>query len=235
MFNKALGFQAIAADSKIRLVPSWPADGLPPPTASLLSVASRQGLLAAAGPEAVIIASTESVRQAFSAPGISDGQIKTFTPQLTLGVGTRVSQVAFSADEKYLVISAEHGGGLAVYNVEALMKGSTQVDFELSTNGISLRAMVPNPTPEKAELFAIVTTDGKLLMANLNSRQFLSSAQGQILRNGVSCVSWSTRGKQLVAGFGNGSCLQMTPEGESKAEIPRPNTLKGDQHGEKHP
>jgi nucleoporin NUP159 len=192
-------------------------------------------LLAAAGPESVIVASMESVRQAFSAPETANGQIKPFSPQLTLGIGTRVSQLAFSADENYLVISAENGGGLAIYRVEALMKGSTQVEFEIPTNGISLRAMVPNPTPEKAELFAIVTSDGKLLVANLNTRQFLNTAQGQILRDGVSCVSWSARGKQLVAGFGNGICIQMTPEGESKAEIPRPSNIDGDQHGKKYP
>ena len=174
---KALGFQSVAGDSKIRLVPSWPANALPSATASLLSIASRKGLLAAAGPESVIVASTESVCQAFSAPGSADGQIKSYSPQLTLGLGTRVSQVAFSADERYLVISAEHGGGLAIYSVETLMAGSTRVEFELSTNGISLRALVPNPTPEKAELFALVTTDGKLLVANLQTHQFVNSKQ----------------------------------------------------------
>lgn len=235
MYDKALGFQAIAGDSKIRLVPSWPADALPPSTASLLSIASRNGLLAAAGPESMVIASTKSVRDAFSAQGLADGQIKPYHPQLTWGVGSRVSQVAFSADESYLVISAENEGGLAIYSVEAILKGSTRVEFELNTDGIPLRAMVPNPTPEKAELIAIVTIDGKLLVANLQTRQFVDGTRGQILRDGISCVSWSTRGKQLVAGFGNGTCLQMTPEGESKAEIPRPSTIEADHHGNQDP
>lgn len=138
--------------------------------------------------------------------------------------------MAFSADESFLVISAETGGGLAVYDVPALMQGSTQAAFELSTNGVSLRALTPNPTPEKAELFAAVTIKGDLMMANLKSRQFLSSPTGQTMKDGVSCVSWSTRGKQLVAGLGNGTGFQMTPEGEGKAEIPRPLGLDGDQH-----
>ena len=212
-------------------MPSWPADGLPPPTASLLSIASRTGLLAAAGPESVIIASTQSVRDAFSAQGLTDGHIKPFNPQLTIGVRQRVSQVAFTADERYLVISAEREGGLAIYSVESIPKGSTQIEFEISTDGVPLRAMVPNPTPEKAELIAIVTTSGKLSVANLQTREFLNGKQGPILREGVSCVSWSTRGKQIVAGFGDGTCIQMTPEGESKAEIPRPNSIETHQHG----
>lgn len=194
-------------------------------------MASHKGLLAAAGPSSVIIANTGSIRQGFSTLDSVDGNTKHFTPQLTLDIGMRISQIAFSADENRLVISAENGGGLAVYSVQALLEGNRQAEFELSTNGNALRSMLANPTPEKAELFAIVTTNGELMMANLNTRQFLDSAQGQTLRHGVSCISWSARGKQLVAGLGNGTCFQMTPEGEVKAEIPRPDTLLGDQHG----
>ena len=228
--EQALGFQTLAGEAKVRLLPSpWPSSALPPPTASLLSIASRKGLLAAAGPETVVLAGTESVRQAFSNPG--DGDTKSFKPQLTLDIGTRVSQVAFSADEEYLVISAENSGGLAVYEVQALAHGTTKSAFVLPTNGISLRSLVPNPTPDKAELFAAVTSQGGLMIANLKTRQFLAGPQGQIMKDGVSCVSWSNRGRQLVAGLGNGTCYQMTPEGEGKADIPRPPAVEGDQHG----
>lgn len=171
------------------------------------------------------------MRQALLSAGPAEGEVKSFAPQLTLNTGVRFSHVAFSADESYLVISAQNGAGLAVYNVASLLRGSTEVEFEQTTYGCPLRALVPNPTPEKAELFALVTTDGKLMMANLKTRQFQNSSQGQIFKDGVSCVSWSTRGKQLVAGLGNGTCLQITPEGEAKAEIPRPSDLEGDQHG----
>ncbi|KAF6240008.1 hypothetical protein HO173_001616 [Letharia columbiana] len=229
--TEALGFQAIAGETKLQLLPSpWPIDSLPPPTASLLSVAPKKGLLAAAGPESVIVAGTESVRQGFSAESVADGTTKPFTPQLTLNVGMRVSQVAFSADESFLVLSAENGGGLAVYDVQSLMQGSTESAFQLTTNGTALRALLPNPTPERAELFAAVSTNGQLLMANLKSREFFSGPQGQLLKDGVSCVSWSARGKQLIAGLGNGTCYQMTPEGEGKAELSRPPGLDGDQH-----
>ena len=197
----------------------------------MLSVASRRGLLAAAGPESVVIAGTESVRQAFSASNITENNIKPFTPQLNIDIGTRVSQVAFSADEEHLVISAENGGGLAVYEVQALMQGRTDSLFQLATNGSSLRSLVQNPTPEKAELFAVITSNGELMMANLKTREFLKSTQSQVMKDGVSCISWSTRGKQLVAGLGNGTCYQMTPEGEGKAEIPRPPDLQGEYHG----
>lgn len=230
--EQGLGFASLAGEAKIRLLPSaWPGDSLPPPTASLLSVASRKGLLAAAGPESVVVAGTESVRQAFSAPGNADQNIKLFTPQLTVNIGTRISQVAFSADEEYLVISAENGGGLAVYEVQGLMQGQTTPAFELATNGASLRSLIPNPTPEKAELFAVITNNGDLMVANLKAQRFLNGSQGQILKSGVSCVSWSAKGKALVAGLGNGTCYQMKLEGEGMAEIPKPPDLEGDHHG----
>jgi nucleoporin NUP159 len=146
----------------------------------------------------------------------------------------RVSQVTFTADENYLVLSAEVGGGLAVYEVQALLNGSKRVAFEMSTNSTSLRALVPNPTPEKGELLAAVTTKGELMMANLVEKNFVSGANRQILKDGVSCVSWSTKGKQLVAGLGDGSAYQMTPEGQGKAVIPRPPNIGLNHHGE-HP
>jgi nucleoporin NUP159 len=196
-----------------------------------MSIASNKGLVAAAGPDTVIVATTESVRKAFEGPATGDGNLKPFQPQLKLSMPMRVSQLAFTADESYLVLSAEVGGGLAVYDVQALLQGSTQTAFELPTNGQALRALIPNPTAEKGELLALVTNDGNLMIANLKERKFNTGPNGQVLKSGVSCVSWSTKGKQLVAGLGDGTAYQMTPEGEGKAVVPRPpNAATGD-HG----
>lgn len=196
-----------------------------------MSVASQKGLLAAAGPNAVVVAIIDSVRKAFEAPKSGESNIRPFQPQLTLPMPMRVSQVAFTSDENYLVLSAESGGGLAVYEVQSILNGSTNSAFEMPTNSASVRALIPNPTPEKAELIAVVTTDGKLLMANIKERNFVAGSTGQILKDGVSCISWSTRGKQLVAGLGDGTAFQLTPEGEGKAEIPRPPSVDPNHHG----
>jgi nucleoporin NUP159 len=231
-FTQALGFLALGGEAKVQLLPSqWPSDNLPPPTASLMSIASQKGLLAAAGPDAVIVASTDSVRKAFQEPRSGDSEVRPFRPQLTLPMPMRVSQVAFTADESHLVLSAEIGGGLAVYEVQSLLSGSTERAFEMPTNSLALRALVPNPTAEKGELLAIVTKDGKLMMANLKEKNFVSGANGPVLKEGVSCVSWSTKGKQLVAGLGDGSCFQMTPEGEGKGDIPRAPNVDLNYHG----
>ncbi|KAI1206397.1 uncharacterized protein F4807DRAFT_229402 [Annulohypoxylon truncatum] len=221
--TEALGFLSLSGDAKLRLTSPW--SPLPTDNASLISIAPRRGLVAAAGPDAVILASTEAVRQAFNSPKDGDNDIRSFEPQLKLPLPIRICQVAFTADEAYLILSAEQGGGLAVYDVQSLQQGSTQTAFEIPTNGESLRVLAPNPRPEKGELCAVVTTEGKLLMANMKERNFQSGTNGQILKDQVSCVAWSNRGKQLIAGLGDGTIQQMTPEGTIKAEIPRPPSL----------
>lgn len=218
-----LGFLSIAGDSKVRLTTPWAS--LPAPTASLLGIASKKGVIAAAGPDQITIATSESVRKGFEGPKEGDSEIRSFEPQLKLPMPMRISQLAFTADENYLILSAETGGGLAVYEVQSLLSGSTNSAFELSTNGESLRALAPNPTAEKAELCAIVTTNGNLLMANLKERRI-----SNVLKPQVSCVGWSSKGKQLCAGLVDGTIHQMTPEGEGKAEIPRPSDI-GNHHG----
>lgn len=216
--TEALGFQTLNGDSKVRLTTAWSSP--PAPTSSLLSIASRKGLVAAAGPDEVILATTESVRKAFEAPRDGDSDVRPFEPRLKIPMPMRVSHISFTADENYLLLSAESGGGLAAYEVQSLLQGSTNAAFELSTNGESLRLLAPNPAPEKAELCAVVTNSGNLYIANLQARSISSSLKDQ-----VSCVGWSTKGKQLCAGRGDGTIHQMTPEGDVKAEIPRPSDL----------
>ncbi|KAI1657824.1 hypothetical protein F4813DRAFT_395996 [Daldinia decipiens] len=221
--TEALGFLSLSGDAKLRLTSQWS----PPPSnnASLLSIASQQGLVAAAGPDGVVLAPTEAVRKAFYSPKDGDDDVRAFESPLTLPSPIRICQLAFTTDGAYLILSAEERGGLAVYETQALQQGSTETAFEIPTNGEPLRALVPNPSQEKSELCAVVTNEGKLLMANMKERGFISGSTGQVLRNQVSCVAWSNKGKQLVAGLGDGTIQQMTPGGEVKADIPRPPDL----------
>lgn len=121
---EGLGFLSIAGEAKVRLLPTpWPQANLPAPTSSLLSVASRKGLVAAAGPDSIVLAKTESVRKAFEGPKTGGSHTRLFQPELLIPMPMRVSQLAFTADEEYLVASAEVGGGLAVYSVQTLLQG----------------------------------------------------------------------------------------------------------------
>lgn len=78
--------------------------------------------------------------------------------------------------------------------------------------------------PDLAAFCALVTTNGILLMADLKERKIST------LCTQASCATWSSKGKQLVAGLADGSIRQMTPDGAEKAQIPSPPGL-GDYHG----
>lgn len=231
--TESLGFLSIAGETKLRLLPQgWPADSLPPSTASLFSIASNKGLIAAAGPDSLVIATTESVRQAYKSSDVqAENNIKPFTPQTTIPI-PRVSQVAFSADESCLVIAAEQGGGLAVYDVQAILQGNKEPAFQMATNGIAVRALVPNPATDAAHFFAVVLANGQLSLANLKERQLVSGSNGTVFRESVSCVSWSAKGKQMVAGLEDGTAVQYDHQGNAKAQIPRPSQLEGQLPGE---
>lgn len=185
--------------------------------------------MAAGGPDAIYLSSTESARKAFSADKTGDTEFRAFEPQVKIPMPMRVSHLAFTPDEQYLILSAEQGGGLAVYETQALLQGSSQAAFEISTSGESIRALVPNPMPELAEFCAVVTTNGNLLIANLKEKSLVSSPNGPVIRSQVACGAWSTKGKQLVAGLSDGTVVQMTPDGAEKAQIPKP-TAFGDVH-----
>jgi nucleoporin NUP159 len=196
-------------------------------------VASSKGLVAAASPSELVIASTESIRNTWASGPASANNVKTFNPEAKTTV-PRLSHVAFSADENVLVVAGEREGGLTVYQTDALTVGQIKPALEVSTNLQALRALAPNPNVQFTELFAAVTTGGELIVADLKAGQLRDVAHGEVngvvLQRGVSSVAWSNQGKQLVAGRADGTVVQMTPNGTPKAEIPRPPSLEGEKH-----
>ena len=225
-----LGFKAINGDSKVRLLPSpWPTDALPPPSSSLFALASRKGWVAAAGPDALVFTNTEKLREAFRVDKTSDNNLRPFQADLSISV-PRLGQVVFSADENVLLVSAQDSGGIAAYSVESLQNGNTSPQVQVSTNNTSLRALVPNPAPDSAKLVAAVTSNGELLIADLQAGTLQAGSSGPVLKSGVSCLSWSNKGKQLVAGLADGTATQMKPDGSIVTEIPKSTSIPNDMH-----
>ncbi|KAI7085094.1 hypothetical protein KC356_g6152 [Hortaea werneckii] len=226
--TEQLGFQSAAGEHKLRLLPSpWPADSQPPPPASLLSIASSKGLVAAAGPEILVLAQSDKLRQTLREGEAGDDKVTSFTPDATLQI-PRVSQVAFSSDESCLVIAAEQGGGLAVYETNALTNGQKDPAFQVGTQGVKVRQLLPNPNPSDAtaHLFGIVLETGQLLLADLKTKALTNNSSGSpVFHENVACACWSRLGKQIMAGKQDGTAVQIDPQGNVKAEIPRPSTL----------
>jgi nucleoporin NUP159 len=219
--TEQVGFQSFSSKSKLRLLPTpWSTEQFPLTTASLLSVAPGRGLLAAAGPEVLVIATTESVRQALS--NESKDKKEDFKAQASIKV-PRLSHVVFSSDESCLVISAEEGGGLAIYDTDGLLNGKTESAFQIPTNGVAVRQILANPSKENSHQFGLVLSNGQLLLADLKQRQLVNGANGSpVFKENVSCACWSRLGKQIVAGLADGTAAQVDLQGNIKAVIPKP-------------
>lgn len=139
--------------------------------------------------------------------------------------------MAFTASDEALILATENGSQISVFQTSDLVTGNAQPTISIPTNGVSLRALVPNPDPNST-FVAMVTVNGELLMADLRAGSLVNGPNGPILKNSVSCVAWSTKGKQVIAGLADGTAAQMTPDGTLKGQVPRPSDLEGECHGE---
>ena len=220
-----LGFTPVNGEVKLRLLPR-PWDPLPPPSSSLLAVNSSKGLLAAAGPDALYLFKTDILREQLAGEGekVRDAEPFLTIPQPGLG------HVAFSSREKVMVISNQNGGGIVAFQVDNLIQGQTDPALQIATNGVGLRALITNPAPESEHLVAAITNQGDLLLADLKEAQLQQGSDGPVLIKNASCLSWSTRGKQLVVGLATGTATQMKPDGSVVAEIPKSTSIPDGMH-----
>jgi nucleoporin NUP159 len=170
------------------------------------------------------------VRQAFGNKTASDDNkdasalserdvdvVSDFTPDVTIST-SNLRQVAFSIDGDFLATSAEDNGGVAVYDVNAILKqGRKDPAHEMSTENIPVRALLPNPDSEWGHFFAVVLDSGKLQIFNV-----ADGKKALIREDGVNCAAWSTRGKAVVAGLVDGTIAIHMVSGDLKGIIPRP-------------
>ncbi|KAF8476897.1 hypothetical protein BDZ91DRAFT_708301 [Kalaharituber pfeilii] len=220
--TEIFGFLALNGDTKVKLLPDgFSESSMPISSASLFTVANQRGLFAAAGPSTFVLGTSESLRRAF-ASATTGSTVTTYQPSVSLSAPTPISHIAFNASEHHLILGAA-SGGLAVYSVDSLMASNSQSLFELGTNGLPLREVKPNPNPDFAHLIAVLTQNGEFRLFNLNQRVFVPGKQGtEVLKTGISTLNWSQRGKQLICGLTDGTCSQITPEGDERAVIPKP-------------
>ncbi|EED23444.1 nuclear pore complex subunit Nup159, putative [Talaromyces stipitatus ATCC 10500] len=227
-----LGFLGLDKDYNIQFLPTpWPTDALPAPTSSLLTISSLQGLVVGGGPEGLVLATTKSIRDTISTKAESGPKTKPFQPQAHISLPSRPTHVAFCATESALAVAMESHNQLVIYDSTTLGNGNPQPQISIDTNS-PLRSLTPNPSSESdlSSLVALVTVNGDLLVADLKAGSLVHGQSGPIFRNGVASVTWSNRGKQMVAGLVNGSLVQLDPKGVVKAEIPRPPALEGNKH-----
>jgi nucleoporin NUP159 len=152
-------------------------------------------------------------------PRLEDRDIDVVTdyaPDITISTAN-LRHVAFSADGDFLVTSDEAGGGVAIYSVaDVVSRGKKDADNKLGTD-TTIRALLPNPSPEFEQYFAIVLDSGKLEICDVGN-----GAKKAIREHDVNCAAWSARGKAVVSGSTDGTCAIHMTSGELRGVIPRP-------------
>ncbi|KAF2707374.1 hypothetical protein K504DRAFT_504544 [Pleomassaria siparia CBS 279.74] len=202
--------------TKLQLLPAYPADDLPPACASLLGVASKRGLIAAAGPNCLVVTSTHTTRQAFEGETDPGGVVTKYSPDITINV-PQLRHLAFSSGEDFLVTSAEAEGGLVIYDMEGLCQEKHDPMRRISTGNLAVKALIPNPDPKIEHYFAAVLDSGKLVLSDVDQGSALN-----IRSEKTTCAAWSTEGTALVAGLNDGTAVLYMPDGNQIGSIPRP-------------
>ncbi|KAK4950582.1 hypothetical protein LTR66_013919, partial [Elasticomyces elasticus] len=224
----SLGFKTLSGEKRARVCEQWPTTSFPPPYSSLLSIASARGLYAAGGPSAVSIGRTQDVRDTLYKKEGED--VRECAPLVTIRC-KRPAHVAFASDESCLVVAEEESTQLEAYSTAALASRQVQKAVTINTNA-PLRAVAPNPSPAEARYFAVINTNGQLLIADLAAGELVQQSGTPILLNSASCVTWSNKGKQVMVGRGDGTATQMKPDGSVVATMARPDSLPSGCHVE---
>lgn len=228
--TEELGFKALNGDKRARIPQAvWSEDNLPPSYASLLSIAPAHGLFATAGPEYLVVGQTKTIRDKIWEKLDGGDAVRDYEPLLAIP-HSRIAHVAFSCDETCLVLAEESSNGCVVYGTPELAAKRTNIALRVGTNA-PLRAIVPNPDPVQASLFALLTTNGDLFLTDLSKGGDLQQGvNGQSLASNASCVCWSNRGKQLLVGQADGTILQIKPDGSLVAAVPKPHAVPTNCH-----
>lgn len=232
---QSLGFSTLGPSSKgttkkVQFLPSsWPHDNLPPSSASLLAVASKHGLIAAAGPDVLVVATTRSAREAFHGAAEENGIVTDFKPDITLSV-PQLRHVAFSSGEDFLITCEEDKGGLVIYNTLDLAEKKTE-PTRLDTEQVAVRALLPNPAPEHEHYVAVVLDSGKLLIADV------SDGKTTVMHpDSVRCAAWSVKGKAVVVGLNDGTAIIYNlATGQMIGTVPRPPDVEDAYAGKSRP
>lgn len=132
-----------------------------------------------------------------------------FESPVSFQVEAPVSHLAFSFDGSKFYVAASQGG-LLVYNTKSVNNGRTEIVCP------ALLDLLANPANDTV---ALLSTSGDLFLLKNESIQQVGS--------GISAISWSKKGKQIMAGQQNGSLIQYNPAGDVKAQLPAVNDEAG--------
>ncbi|CCG81419.1 Predicted protein [Taphrina deformans PYCC 5710] len=202
------GFRALAGDAVLTIGEAFP-DGFPETRVQLLAV-SQDSYAYATLNHRICVGSISQLQDKLVSLGDKDNKTIGLSPsENEITLETAISHLAFSSNAQQLYVSAK-AGGMLVCATNNIQNSQQQVASP------ALMDLVPNPTDST---IALLSLEGELQLYDENGLAAIAS--------GVSAISWSKRGKQIIVGTTDGVLKQYTPRGELKAELPAVNGAVG--------
>ncbi|KAK6536844.1 hypothetical protein TWF281_001054 [Arthrobotrys megalospora] len=212
--SDVIGYVALAGELKVKVFDGqYPEGDLPIPSSQLLSISQKRQLFAAGGPQGVVVARTSTLRAAFKNTSAANNNILPFQPECIIPMSVRLSHIAFTSDGTYLLLGAQLGG-IAVYLVDEILSKGNDVQPRSQINTGPLLEMKPIPTIIEAEKVCIVVGSGWSQGGNVGIVDVKTNQVQENLKSGVTTVSWSPKGKQIICGGSGGGLAWIRPDGK---------------------
>ncbi|KAF8674123.1 Nuclear pore complex [Rhizoctonia solani] len=234
--SEYLSLKLLGRDAKVKLsdvfdATKWTGNS------SLLAVSNKLGWFVAGTPTGLVASPLTHLRET-QASSNGDGP----TPiepkhRISLSGAPYFVHFATSHTKVVVVVRADNTWNLEIFNSEDICResvGDVKPTHTLSLGAEDVVDMQPNPS-EESEVIAILrgrNSSSVLDMINVTAGSRINSwgaANSADESTALTSISWSVRGKQIVAGTRGGDLVQFTPEGERKQTIPPPPSLSSPQ------
>ncbi|RVD87825.1 uncharacterized protein DFL_002033 [Arthrobotrys flagrans] len=213
-----IGYVALAGELRVKVFDGqYPESDLPIHSSQLLAISQKRQLFAAGGPQGVVVALTSTMRAAFKNTSAANGNTLPFQPECIIPMSLRLSHIAFTSDGTYLLLAAQLGG-IAVYLVDDILSKGNDVQPQSQINTGPLLEMKPIPTITDSEKVCIVVGSGWGQGGNVGIIDLKTAKVQENLKTGVTTVSWSPKGKQIICGGSLGGLAWIRPADGAEAD-----------------
>nr|XP_015798302.2 nuclear pore complex protein Nup214 isoform X1 [Nothobranchius furzeri] len=211
-----------------------PAEELPKDRSSLLTVSNKYGLTFVGLDRTFKVYMTQDILNADKAEGNSNVVVKGMPVLSAVTVGLNLHHLALSCDELTLSVcgeSEETGLFISFYDVRTFMNKARpqKLPFASLQPAVDPGTLVQDLkwNPAQTSMLAACLSDGSMMILDVTD---VVKVQAQLPpTSGITCISWSPKGKQVAAGKMNATVSQYTPALEEKKVIPPPHFYTSDE------
>ncbi|KAM7368911.1 hypothetical protein PAMP_013215 [Pampus punctatissimus] len=211
-----------------------PSEDLPKERSSLLTISNKFGLTFVGLDRTFKVYLTQDILAADKRDGNSNEIVRGIAALAEVTLELALHHLALSCDELTLSVcgvSEATGLSLTFYDVRTFMNKARpqKLPFALLQPAVPPGTLVQDLkwSPAQASMLAACLSDGSMMILDVtDSVKMLSKLPAS---NGITCICWSPKGKQVAAGKMDATVSQYTPALEEKKVIPCPHFYTSDQ------